>query len=46
MSRTRFLELCFELTVDPSIALENENVKKALKDRDDEAVERILKEIF
>ena len=46
MSRNKFNRLCVELTIDPEIALENENVRKALEDRDDQEVERILKEEF
>ena len=46
MSKNKFNALCQELTIDPAIALENENVVKALKDRDDQAVEKALKEEF
>lgn len=33
MTRLEFTLLCTELTIDPSIALENEEVKAALIDR-------------
>ena len=46
MTQNQFAALCEELTIDPAIALENENVVEALKEKDDEAVERILKEEF
>ena len=46
MHRNQFVALCEELTIDPAIALENENVREALEANDDQAVERILKEEF
>lgn len=46
MTQNQFAALCGELTIDPAIALENDNVRQALKDKDDQAVERILKEEF
>jgi hypothetical protein len=35
-----------EFTIEPSIALENDNVVAALKERDDELVAEILKSEF
>jgi hypothetical protein len=46
MTQNQFAALCVKFTVDPAIALENENVVEALREKDDEAVERILKEEF
>ena len=41
-----FETLCGELLIDPKIALEDEEIVGALKDRDDEKVEELLKNNF
>ena len=46
MTQHNFQVLCARYGIHPSIALENEDIVEALKARDDEAVERILKEEF
>ena len=46
MTLSQFTALCAERTIDPSLALENENVVEALKARDDEAVVTILDNEF
>lgn len=46
MTQFSFQALCAHYGIHPEIALENENIVEALKARDDEAVERILKEEF
>lgn len=46
MTKTQFMQACAERTIDPSIALEDEELCIALQERDDEAVIRILNENF
>ena len=46
MTKSEFTALCAERTIDPSIALENDNLVEALKARDDEAVVTILDNEF
>ena len=46
MSRNEFLVLCSNYSIDPDIALENDNVVEALRDRDDLRVETILESEF
>lgn len=46
MTQTRFYALCAEYYLDPSLALENDDLVKALQNRDDAEVERILLEEF
>lgn len=46
MTKHQFIVLCAKYTVDPSIALENPDLCDALRSRDSEEVERILKEEF
>lgn len=46
MTQSEFTALCAERTIDPSIALENDNLVEALKARDDEAVVTILDNEF
>jgi hypothetical protein len=46
MTRNEFLPLCGELLIDPDIALDNDDVRAALQNRDDAAVLRILTEEF
>jgi hypothetical protein len=46
MTQNQFVALCEQHLVDPAIALENENVVKALNDRNDQEVERLLTEEF
>ena len=41
-----FETLCGELLINPELALENENIVDALKDRDDEKVIELLKNDF
>lgn len=42
MTRNQFMEMCVERMIDPSIALENDNIKEALRNKDNEAVKNIL----
>jgi hypothetical protein len=44
MNKNQFLQLCEEVTVDPSLALELHGMVEALWDQDDEEVARILAE--
>ena len=46
MTQNQFNEACATRTIDPQIALENDDVCEALRERDDEAVIRILDEQF
>ena len=46
MSQNRFVELCCENCVLPEIALENEKIVEALRERDDKEVERLIREEF
>ena len=47
MNYYKFLELCGDWLIDPSLAMENERVIKALKDRVDlEAMKQIFLEEF
>ncbi len=46
MTRNEFLAICIANSVDPEIALENDKLNNALCDRDDEKVEKIIKEEF
>lgn len=46
MTQTEFNTLCQERTIDPSLALENDELVQALKNRDDEAVVAILNNQF
>ena len=46
MTQNQFNEACSTRAIDPQIALENDDVCEALRERDDEAVIRILDEQF
>jgi hypothetical protein len=46
MTQSQFTFECAERTIDPQIALENEELCDALRDRDDAEVIRILNEEF
>lgn len=46
MTRHAFYALCTSFLISPFFALENENIKQALRDRDDSKVERLLREEF
>ena len=46
MSKNEFLVLCSNYSIDPDMALENDNVVEALRDRDDLRVETILESEF
>ena len=46
MTETKFMALCGEHLIEPSIALENEALKEALLKRNDKLVEAILQEDF
>jgi hypothetical protein len=46
MTKTEFATLCLELTLDPYIALENENLVEALQNRDDRKAIEILTNEF
>lgn len=44
MTRLEFIAMCGEYLVDPGIALENENIVEALQSKNDDEVERLLRE--
>jgi hypothetical protein len=46
MTKTEFMTECAKRTIDPQLALENDELCEALKDRDDVEVIRILNEEF
>lgn len=46
MTKTQFEILCGQYLIDPGIALENENLKSALRAKDAKEVERILRDEF
>ena len=46
MTQSNFIALCNEYYIDPSLALENEDLVEALQNRDDAEVQRILLEEF
>lgn len=46
MKENQFIILSCKYGIDPAIALENENLVKALKSRNDKEVVRILREEF
>jgi hypothetical protein len=41
-----FYDACTNATISPFLALENENIKKALKERNDEKVKELLRTEF
>ena len=46
MTILRFAELCRKYYIDPAIALERTSIQAALAAKDDELVEKILREQF
>lgn len=46
MTRREFYDLCTQYLIFPLQALENENIKQALRERDDEKVKQILENEF
>lgn len=46
MSKFEFLALCEQYTIEPSLALENPLIVEALRERDDDEVERVLREEY
>lgn len=46
MSANKFAMLCEKYLVDPAVALENQNIVAALKAKNDQEVERLLREEF
>ena len=46
MTKTDFQMLCGEYLIEPSLALENENIREALRQRDAEQVKHILETEF
>ena len=46
MTKNDFVILCEELLIDVTVALENNQVKEALANRDDEKVKELLREEF
>ena len=46
MTKTEFTIACNEYLIDPFVALENEELAQALRDKDDSEVLRILTEEF
>ena len=46
MTQNEFVHICLTFTIDPQLALENENIVNALQNRDDEKVIQILENEF
>ena len=46
MTKNQFLWLCNRNTVDPNVALANDDLRNALQSRDDAKVEKIFREEF
>ena len=46
MTKTEFQMLCGEYLIEPSLALENENIREALRQRDAKQVKHILETEF
>lgn len=46
MTQNEFLGLCLENCVAPEIVLENENIRQALKERNDGKIKEIIKNEF
>jgi hypothetical protein len=46
MTQNEFAHICLTFTIDPQLALENENIVNALQNRDDEKVIQILENEF
>jgi hypothetical protein len=46
MTRNEFVVLCLKYNIAPEIALENENVVRALKAKDTREVENVLRDEF
>lgn len=46
MTKDKFTHLCASYLIDPSIALENEDILEALKDNDEARVELLLQQEF
>lgn len=46
MTRFDFLNLCGQNCIDPSVALENDNITEALKSGDDKLVSKLIREAF
>jgi len=46
MTKNEFIAICLENSIDPGIALDNENLSNALCNRDYKKVKKIIKEEF
>lgn len=46
MTKLDFLNLCGQYCIDPSVALENDEITQALKSGDDKLVSKLMKEAF
>ena len=46
MTQTDFLTLCLEHNLTPELALENDELVQALRERDDTEVQRIIEQEF
>ena len=46
MTQAHFLTLCLEHNLTPDIALENDDLVQALRERDDAEVQRIIEQEF
>ena len=46
MTQSQFLALCVERYIEPSLALENDEIVAALQSRDDEMVQQLLDSQF
>ena len=46
MTQSQFISTCNEFLIEPSLALENEHIVSALRERKDELILTILKEEY
>jgi hypothetical protein len=46
MTQTDFLTLCLQYNLTPDLALENDELVQALRERDDAEVQRIIEQEF
>lgn len=46
MTQSKFIELCEKYTIHPSIALENDDIRDALRNKQDSKIETLLREEF
>jgi hypothetical protein len=46
MTQLEFIALCEEHCIDPGLAIENDNIRSALTDRDDDLTRQLLTDEF